>query len=126
MNLRHPSPERVARYVREEMIDGASLADVMKGKGRTGRASTIVRWRVWARLRAEGYSYKGIAARFSMDHSTVRTALLNLAKGLAPFANCRNNRTPLLSAPRRSHRRTRPKLIRCVGYDPTKRHLDAS
>lgn len=115
-----PSPERVALYVREEMIDGATVADVMSGGGHKSRATTIVRWRVWARLRAEGYSYPGIASRFGVDHSTVSDGVRAAAEGRLPYRHCRDNRIPL-SAPRRSHVRTRPKLIPCVGFDPTER-----
>ena len=121
MTPRAPSLARVALYVREEMIDGATVAAVMAGNGRrhADRESTTVRWRVWARLRAEGYSFHGIAKRFNVDHGTIWQAMKQLAKGIVPFAHCRNSRLP--RAQIRKHVRTRPKLITFAGYDPTER-----
>lgn len=124
MNYRCPSLERVAQYVREEMIDGTSATAVMAGGGHKDRPTTLVRWRVWARLRAEGYSYPGIAKRFGVDHGSVHCAVDAIAEGRTPYRGCRNIRLPK-AEPKRKRPPTRkaPALIRFAGYDPTEQML---
>ena len=112
---RTPSLERIHRYVREAVIDGVSVAAVMAG-GRTDRASTLVRWRVWSRLRAERYSLQGIAHHFNVDHSTVGDAMRQIAKGVVPYAGCRNQRIPKVPRAPKVVRIPKPRPVPPIRY----------
>lgn len=114
---RQPSAERVAQYVREEMIDGATVEAVIAGNQRGNASVATVRWRVWVRLLDEGYSGAGIARSFQCDHSSVLWARRKMARGLLPF-NGKAVRPPKAKVERPVKR---PPLIKWVGYDPSAR-----
>jgi hypothetical protein len=122
VRTRRPSPERVLQYVREELIEGATVETVLAGRGRTHRESTLVRWRVWARLRAEGFSYKGIGTRFNMDHCTIVRAMRLFAAGREPYDYARRHKPP---PPKPKIQIQKPGLVRFAGHDRSERFVKA-
>lgn len=134
---RRPSAARVLRYVRECLIEGVTEVAVLDGR-RANRAVATVRWQVWARLRAEGYSYPGIALHFRLDHSTIVQAMQAVESGRRPFDGSGRRNKPYLTKPRRLKAPTRlqklvnrvagetPTLIRYAGYDRTERQIGDS